>query len=108
MRARSRLYQSRVWQPKPVCSALKNETANKKTESKTSETHERFVHFFKIFFWLFIADFIILTWVGQKPVRDTYIFVGQIGTVYYFLFFFVLIPVVGIIESKLVHYNSTK
>ena len=63
---------------------------------------------FKICFWLFIADFIILTWVGQKPVRDTYIFVGQIGTVYYFLFFFVLIPVVGIIESKLVHYNSTK
>ena len=63
---------------------------------------------FKICFWLFIADFIILTWVGQKPVRDTYIFVGQIGTAYYFLFFFVLIPVVGIIESKLVHYNSTK
>jgi ubiquinol-cytochrome c reductase cytochrome b subunit len=62
---------------------------------------------FKICFWLFIADFIILTWVGQKPVRDTFILVGQIGTVYYFAFFTILIPVVGAIESKLVHYKSS-
>lgn len=60
---------------------------------------------FKICFWLFISDFIILTWVGQKPVRDTYIFVGQVSTVYYFVFFLVLIPFVGKIESALVNYK---
>jgi quinol-cytochrome oxidoreductase complex cytochrome b subunit len=63
---------------------------------------------FKICFWLFIADFIILTWVGQKPVKDTFIIVGQVATLYYFLFFIILIPVVGIVESKLVHYKSDK
>ena len=61
---------------------------------------------FKFCFWLFIADFIILTWVGQKPVRDSFIFLGQIATLYYFMFFLVLIPVVGVIESKLVHFKS--
>ena len=61
---------------------------------------------FKICFWMFIADFSVLMWVGQKPVRDWYIFTGQMATVYYFFFFLVLIPVIGIIESKLVHYKS--
>ena len=61
---------------------------------------------FKIFFWIFIADFIILTWIGQKPVRDTFILVGQIATVYYFLFFIFLIPLIGKIETILVHYKT--
>lgn len=61
---------------------------------------------FKIFFWLFIADFVILTWVGQKPVKDYFILTGQIATFYYFLFFIILIPVVGKVESFLVHYKS--
>ena len=42
---------------------------------------------FKIFYWLLVADFIILGWVGQKPVKDTYIFIGQIGTIFYFLLY---------------------
>lgn len=61
---------------------------------------------FKIFFWLFIVDFVILTWVGQKPVKDYFILTGQIATIYYFLFFIVLIPVIGKVESILVHHKS--
>ncbi len=61
---------------------------------------------FKICFWLFIADFVLLTWVGQKPVTTIFILLGQIATFYYFLFFLILIPAVGIIESKLVHYKT--
>jgi ubiquinol-cytochrome c reductase cytochrome b subunit len=61
---------------------------------------------FKFFFWLFIADFVILTWVGQKPVKDYFILTGQIATFYYFLFFILLIPVVGKVESFLVNYKS--
>ena len=60
---------------------------------------------FKICFWLFIIDFIVLTWVGQKPVRDNFIFLGQIATFYYFLFFLFLIPIIGKIESKLTHFK---
>jgi ubiquinol-cytochrome c reductase cytochrome b subunit len=60
---------------------------------------------FKIFFWLFLIDFIILTWVGQKPVRENFIFLGQLATFYYFSFFLFLIPAIGKIESKLVHFK---
>lgn len=63
---------------------------------------------FKFCFWFFVADFIILTWVGQKPVKDTFIFVGQVATFYYFFFFLFLIPIVGKIESVLVRYDSNK
>lgn len=62
---------------------------------------------FKICFWLFIADFIILAWIGQKPVKNTFIWLGQLATLYYFLFFLVLIPLVGYIESYLVNYKSS-
>lgn len=61
---------------------------------------------FKFCFWFFLADFVILTWIGQKPVKDTFVFIGQIATVYYFFFFLVLIPVVGKIETYLVFYDS--
>lgn len=61
---------------------------------------------FKIFFWLLVADFIVLIWLGQKPVKDTYVIAGQIATVYYFLFFVVAVPLIGRIESKLVTYKS--
>lgn len=60
---------------------------------------------FKVCYWLLVADFLILGWVGQKPVKDIYVLTGQIATVYYFLFFLVLIPVVGVIESRLIHHK---
>ena len=61
---------------------------------------------FKVFFWLFLADFVILTWVGQKPVKNTFVAVGQIATSYYFFFFLIVVPVVGLIEKKLARYVS--
>lgn len=60
---------------------------------------------FKICYWLLVTDFIVLTWVGQKPVKDIYILIGQLATVYYFAFFILLVPVVGIIETRLAHYK---
>lgn len=57
---------------------------------------------FKIFYWLLVADFLILGWIGQKPVKTTFVIAGQLATLYYFLFFIVLIPVTGIIESFLI------
>ncbi len=63
---------------------------------------------FKIFFWAFIVDFVILTWVGQKPVKNVFVFVGQVATVYYFLFFFFAIPFVGKLETALAHFDPNK
>ena len=59
---------------------------------------------FKIFYWLFVADYAVLLWLGQKPVKDTYVIAGQIATLYYFIFFVICVPIIGRIESKLVTY----
>jgi quinol-cytochrome oxidoreductase complex cytochrome b subunit len=63
---------------------------------------------FKFCYFVAIADFIILGWVGQSPVKDSYIFVGQVATFYYFTFFIILIPVVGLIETFLIHRKVKK
>jgi len=60
---------------------------------------------FKVCYWLFVSDFFVLIWVGQKPVEKIYIFIGQVATVYYFLFFIILVPLSGLIETKLAHYK---
>nr|YP_010845358.1 cytochrome b [Tetrastichus howardi]QXM14792.1 cytochrome b [Tetrastichus howardi] len=41
----------------------------------------------QIYFWNFISMFIILTWIGARPVEDPYIFIGQLISFFYFLFF---------------------
>ena len=57
---------------------------------------------FRIFFWLLLADFMILGWIGQKPVESPFIEVGQIATISYFCFFLFIIPILGIVEKKLI------
>merc|ERR1711920_552224 len=74
--------------------------------TNTSEVRSTtFRPIFKIFYWLLVADFLILGWVGQKPVKDIYVLVGQVATVFYFIFFLILIPAIGLIETKLAHYR---
>ena len=61
---------------------------------------------FKIFFWILVADFAVLFWVGQRPVKDHYSFVGLVGTFYYYLFFIILVPLIGRIEWELLVYGE--
>jgi quinol-cytochrome oxidoreductase complex cytochrome b subunit len=57
---------------------------------------------YRKFYWFFIADCIILGWIGGQPVENPYILIGQLATVYYFLFFLVIIPSLGYIEKFLI------
>ena len=45
---------------------------------------------FKALLMLFVADFIMLGFLGMKPTTDLYKFLAQIGTIYYFVFFLAL------------------
>jgi ubiquinol-cytochrome c reductase cytochrome b subunit len=69
----------------------------------TSEIRSsQFRPLFKKFYWLLVVDFLILGWIGQKPVETPFIEVGQIATLFYFIFFIILIPLLGIFEKKLI------
>lgn len=51
-------------------------------------------------YWFLVSDFLILGWIGQQPVETPYLEVGQIATLFYFLFFLVLFPLIGLIEKE--------
>jgi ubiquinol-cytochrome c reductase cytochrome b subunit len=55
----------------------------------------------KFFFWTLVGCFIILTFIGACPAEEPYVIIGQIASVYYFMFFLVITPAVGILENKL-------
>ncbi len=46
----------------------------------------------KFIFWSFISSWLILTWIGGRPVEDPFILIGQLYTLLYFVFF-ILNPV---------------
>jgi ubiquinol-cytochrome c reductase cytochrome b subunit len=53
-------------------------------------------------FWFIFADFLLLGWIGQEVVEYPYEQIGLAATVFYFFYFLVLIPSVGILENRLV------
>lgn len=44
----------------------------------------------QIIFWIFIRIFILLTWIGRCPVEAPYEQIGQVLTIFYFLYFLLL------------------
>ena len=54
---------------------------------------------YKWFFWAFVVTCIALGYLGSQPPEGVYLVLGRIFTAYYFLFFLVVMPVVGWIEK---------
>ncbi len=61
----------------------------------------RFRPVYKQFFWIFLADTILLGVVGGKPPEGYWIPIGQAATAYYFLHFLVIVPLIGKFERTL-------
>lgn len=55
----------------------------------------------KTFYWLFMANFVFLTWIGAKPVEEPFILLGQISSVFFFSYFLLIVPTLGYLENKL-------
>jgi len=50
---------------------------------------------YKQFFWILVLDVIVLGYVGAKPPEGYYIILGRIATIYYFLHFLIILPLLG-------------
>jgi ubiquinol-cytochrome c reductase cytochrome b subunit len=68
------------------------------SEVRSSAFRPIYIHIF----WLFFFNFLLLGWLGQAPIEDPFIILGQLGTVFYFLVLLVFIPLIGILESFLI------
>lgn len=55
----------------------------------------------KIFFYIFVANFLILMQLGAKHVESPFIELGQISTALYFAHFVLIVPVISLIENSL-------
>jgi len=66
----------------------------------------KFRPIFGVAYWFLVADFILLGWIGQKPVESPYIEIGMGATVFYFSFLLFFIPILGIIEKSLVEFKE--
>ena len=53
----------------------------------------------RIFFWILVADGLMLGYCGAKPPEGIYPILSLIGAAYYFAFFIVIMPVVARIEK---------
>ena len=56
----------------------------------------------KFFFWVSIANFLVLMQLGAKHVEDPFIVFGQISTVLYFSWFVFIMPAVSLLENTLI------
>jgi quinol-cytochrome oxidoreductase complex cytochrome b subunit len=61
----------------------------------------KFRPLFGLAYWFLVSDFLLLGWIGQKPVESPYVEVGMIATAFYFIFLLVLVPAIGLLESEM-------
>ncbi|MCC5991324.1 MAG: cytochrome b N-terminal domain-containing protein [Rhodobacteraceae bacterium] len=61
----------------------------------------RYRPMFKMFFWVFIVNFWVLTWAGAMPAEGIYTNIALIGTAYWFAYFLVIMPLLGVLEKPL-------
>ena len=54
----------------------------------------------KIAFWFFVVDFFILMWIGSQHPNSPYLEIGQFATAFYFIWFLIIVPAIGIIENS--------
>jgi len=58
-------------------------------------------------FWAFVTDFFLLMYLGSQHAEEPYITVGAFATVFYFAWFVVVVPVIGVVENTLADIAST-
>jgi ubiquinol-cytochrome c reductase cytochrome b subunit len=61
----------------------------------------RYRPMFKWWFALLVIDFIVLMWVGARPEEYPYDLISLLGATYWFAYFLIILPVLGVIEKPL-------
>nr|YP_005088180.1 apocytochrome b [Gigaspora margarita]YP_005352676.1 apocytochrome b [Gigaspora rosea]AEX32663.1 apocytochrome b [Gigaspora margarita]AFD04119.1 apocytochrome b [Gigaspora rosea]QHR79609.1 apocytochrome b [Gigaspora margarita] len=57
--------------------------------------------FMRLLFWGFVVNFLILTWIGSQHPEPPFITIGQACSTFYFSYFLLFVPLIGLIENTL-------
>ena len=61
----------------------------------------RFRPTYRWFFWIFVADCVVLGYIGAKPPEGWYLHIGRLATAWYFAHFLIVLPFLGWFERPL-------
>ena len=56
---------------------------------------------YKQFYWILVADVLILGYVGAMPAEGLYLLIARVATAYYFLHFLLVLPLLGLREKTI-------
>jgi ubiquinol-cytochrome c reductase cytochrome b/c1 subunit len=59
----------------------------------------RYRPLYRQFFWVFVVVCIGLGWLGSKPAEGAYVTWARILTLYYFIHFLIILPILGMVET---------
>jgi ubiquinol-cytochrome c reductase cytochrome b/c1 subunit len=54
---------------------------------------------YRQFFWILVADSIFLGYLGSRPAEGIYVTLALLGTIYYFVHFLIILPLLGLLET---------
>nr|YP_009684864.1 apocytochrome b [Gloiopeltis furcata]BBK20777.1 apocytochrome b [Gloiopeltis furcata] len=66
----------------------------------------RFRPIYRFLYWTIVGCCLVLGWIGGMPVEEPYVLIGQVASAYYFLFFLIILPALGRLESSLLKFNT--
>nr|YP_009487221.1 apocytochrome b [Russula abietina]AWB36123.1 apocytochrome b [Russula abietina] len=62
----------------------------------------------KLALWFFIVNFVILMWIGSQHPESPFVEVGQFATAFYFSWFLIIVPIIGMAENTLMDLATDK
>ena len=54
---------------------------------------------YKQFFWLLVLDVLVLGYMGAMPAEGIYLLISRVATIYYFVHFLIVMPLLGYLEK---------
>ena len=70
----------------------------------TEVRSSRFRPLYRFFYWTMISCCLLLGWIGGMTVEEPYVLIGQLASIYYFLYFLILLPFFGKLERFLLEF----
>nr|YP_009490448.1 cytochrome b [Gracilaria textorii]AWH62606.1 cytochrome b [Gracilaria textorii] len=70
----------------------------------TSVRSSRFRPVYRFLYWTMLGCCLILGWIGGMPVEEPFVLIGQIASIYYFIYFLCILPALGKIEKFLLNF----
>nr|YP_010199592.1 apocytochrome b [Gracilaria cearensis]UAD89450.1 apocytochrome b [Gracilaria cearensis] len=70
----------------------------------TEVRSSRFRPVYRFLYWTMLGCCLILGWIGGMPVEEPFVLIGQIASIYYFIYFLCILPFLGKIEKFLLDF----